>query len=148
MRVLCVVAAALVATGARAQLVETSINATGDNNWSATAGRTVGNGNSVLQAEVGWPGVDNNLAVTARVRVGPEFALDSSGTGHQTAFTTLIGLSYNARVMFLERALCELDERRLVELEARFFQGGRRRVVDRCLGGDDFVRLRLLHLVL
>src|SRR2546430_1634063 len=57
MRIFCVVAAALVATGARAQLVETSINATGDNNWSATAGRTVGNGNSVLQAEVGWPGV-------------------------------------------------------------------------------------------
>ena len=220
MRIWSVVAAALVATGPRAQLVETTINATGDNNWSATAGRTVGNGNSVLQAEVGWPGVgftylkganettdigfhvgfnygfegttnsivglnlavpyrhllgmvgdtaiafrtdpglavygnkgsalvgvggpigvvagfrldprltldigadvpvlisfanpagfvfgpqlggggeyliDNNLAVTARVRVGPQFALDSSGTGHQTAFTTLIGLAYNAR---------------------------------------------------
>ena len=44
MRIWSVVAAALVATGARAQLVETTINATGDNNWSATAGRTVGNG--------------------------------------------------------------------------------------------------------
>ena len=41
--------------------------------------------------------IDNNLAITARVRVGPQFALDSSGTGHQTAFTTLIGLAYNAR---------------------------------------------------
>ena len=57
MRIWSVVAAALIATGARAQLVETTINATGDNNWSATAGRTVGNGNSVLQAEVGWPGL-------------------------------------------------------------------------------------------
>ena len=35
--------------------------------------------------------------VTARVRVGPQFALDSAGTGHQTTFTTLIGLAYNAR---------------------------------------------------
>ncbi|MCA1829295.1 MAG: hypothetical protein LC689_20415 [Myxococcales bacterium] len=217
---LVTMAAALLATGARAQLIETTINATGDNNWSATAGRTVGNGNSVLQAEVGWPGVgftylkganettdigfhvgfnygfegttnsvagfnlavpyrhtlgvvgdtaiafradpgltiygnkgsalvgvggpigvvagfrldprltldvgadipvlisfanptgfvfgpqlgaggeyliDNNLAVTLRARVGPEFALDSAGTGHQTAFTTLIGLAYNTR---------------------------------------------------
>jgi len=29
----------------------------GDTNWSATAGRTVGSGNSVLQAEAGWPGI-------------------------------------------------------------------------------------------
>ena len=29
----------------------------GDTAWSATAGRTVGSGNSVVQAEVGWPGV-------------------------------------------------------------------------------------------
>ncbi|MGZ6142086.1 MAG: hypothetical protein ACXWLM_02050 [Myxococcales bacterium] len=219
MRILAIVAAALVTTGAQAQLVETTINATGDNNWSATAGRTVGENNSVLQAEAGWPGIgftylkganattdigfhvglnygfegttnsvvglnlavpyrhvlgavgdttftfrtdpglsvygnhgalvgvggpigvvagfridprltldvgadvpvllsfsnpagflfgpqaggggeyllDNNLAVTARFRVGPQFALDSSGTGHQTAFTTLIGLAYNLR---------------------------------------------------
>lgn len=41
--------------------------------------------------------IERNLAVTARVRVGPEFALDSAGTGHQTSFTTLIGLAYNAR---------------------------------------------------
>ena len=29
----------------------------GETSWSATAGRTVGSGNSVLQAEAGWPGV-------------------------------------------------------------------------------------------
>src|SRR5438132_12575236 len=28
----------------------------GETGWSATAGRTVGSGNSVLQAEAGWPG--------------------------------------------------------------------------------------------
>lgn len=219
MRILAVVGAALVATAANAQLVETSIDATGDNNWSATAARTVGENNTVLQAEAGWPGIgftylkgvnpntdvgfhvglnygfegttnsvvgvnlavpyrhvlgvmgdtsfafradpglsiygnhgafvgvggpigvvagfkvdprltldvgadvpvllsfsnpagfmfgpqaggggeymiDNNLAVTARFRVGPQFAMDSAGTGHQTAFTTLIGLAYNVR---------------------------------------------------
>jgi hypothetical protein len=41
--------------------------------------------------------IDRNLALTARFRVGPQFALNSSGTGHQTAFTTLIGLAYNTR---------------------------------------------------
>jgi hypothetical protein len=219
-RALVLLAAARVApVGARAQ-IETALEVPPSGNWSATAGRTVGNGNSVLQAEVGWPGIgftylhgvnattdvgfhvgfnygfegttnsvaglnlavpyrhvlgqagdttfsfrtdpgltvygnngstlvgvggpigvvagfrvdprltldlgfdvpvlvsfsnpagfhfgpqaggggeyliDNNLAVTARVRVGPQFALDSSGTGHQTAFTTLIGLAYNTR---------------------------------------------------
>ena len=210
--------AVLLATGAQAQL-ETSFSPAGDHDWSATAGRTVGEGNSVLQAEAGWPGIgftylkganattdigfhvglnygfegttnsvvglnlavpyrhvlgvmgdttftfrtdpgltvygnhgalvgvggpigvvagfhvsprltldvgadvpvlvsfsnpagflfgpeaggggeyllDDNLAVTARFRVGPEFALDSAGTGHQTAFMTLIGLAYNLR---------------------------------------------------
>ena len=29
----------------------------GDTTWSATAGRTVGSGNSVVQAEAGWPGI-------------------------------------------------------------------------------------------
>ena len=41
--------------------------------------------------------IEKNLAVTARVRVGPEFALDSNGTTRQTAFTTLVGLAYNTR---------------------------------------------------
>jgi len=213
-------AALLWPSGARAQLVETTISPTGDYNWSATAGRTVGNGNAVLQAEAGWPGIgltylkgidersdigfhvgfnyglentttstaglnlavpyrhtlgtigdtafafeaqpgisfygnnggvlvgvggpigvvagfrldprltldvgadvpvlvsfsnpagflfgpqfggggeyllDKNLAVTARFRVGPEFALNSSGTGAQTGFVTMIGLAYNTR---------------------------------------------------
>ena len=207
------------ARGSRAQLVETSIDPIADANWTATAGRTVGTGNSVLQAEAGWPGIgftylkgldersdvgfhvgfnygfegttntvtgvnlaipyrrtlatsgdtalafrmepgvsfygndgvlfgiggpigvvagfhvstpltldvgadipvlvsfsnpagfmfgpqfgggaeyliDRNLAVTARVRIGPRFALDSAGTASQTAFVTLIGLAYNAR---------------------------------------------------
>jgi len=203
----------------RAQLVETSIEPSSEANWTATAGRTVGNGNAVLQAEAGWPGIgftylkgldertdlglhvgfnygfegttntvtgvnvaipyrrmlatsgdttvafrmepgvsfygnngllfgiggpigivagwhvstpltldvgadipvlvsftnplgvvfgpqfggggeyliDRNLAVTARVRVGPQFALASGGSSSQTAFVTLIGLAYNAR---------------------------------------------------
>lgn len=205
---------------ARAQLVETTISPAGDGNWSATAGRTAGLNNTVLQAEAGWPGIgftylkgvdertdvgfhvgfnyglegttnstaginlavpfrhtlgsmgdttfafetmpglsiygnnggvlvgvggpigvvagfridpqltldvaadvpvlvafsnpagflfgpqfggggeyliDKNLAVTARFRVGPEFALNSAGTGRQTSFQTLIGLAYNTR---------------------------------------------------
>src|SRR5437763_17152511 len=41
---------------ARAQ-IETSVSPFGDANWTATAGRTVGAGNSVLQAEAGWPGI-------------------------------------------------------------------------------------------
>jgi hypothetical protein len=41
--------------------------------------------------------IDRNLAVTARFRVGPAFALDSSGTNTQTGFETIIGLAYNAR---------------------------------------------------
>jgi hypothetical protein len=211
---------ALVCSSARAQLVETSIEPIGVGDWTATAARTVGSGNSVLQAEAGWPGIgftwlkgmdertdlglhiglnygfegtsnaatgfnfavpyrrtlgtigdtafafemqpglsiysnngsalvgiggpvgvvagfhvsqpltldlaadipvllsftnptgflfgpqfggggeyliDRNLAITARVRIGPRFALDSSGTAAQTGFVTLIGLAYNAR---------------------------------------------------
>ena len=41
--------------------------------------------------------VERDLAMTARFRVGPEFALNSNGTSHQTAFQTLIGLAYNLR---------------------------------------------------
>ena len=40
--------------------------------------------------------IDRNLAVTARIRVGPRFALDSAGSDTQTGFVTLIGLAYNA----------------------------------------------------
>jgi len=213
-------AALLWPAAGRAQLIETSISPAGDYNWSATAGRTVGNNNSVLQAEAGWPGIgftylkgvneltdigfhvgfdyglegttnsltglnlavpyrhtlatmgdaafafqtqpglsifnnhgsalvgvggpigvvagfkvtpqvtldlgadvpvliafsnpagfrfgpqfggggeyliDKDLAVTARFRVGPQFALDSAGTATQTGFQTLIGLAYNTR---------------------------------------------------
>ena len=212
--------ALLFAGAARAQLVETTISPAGDFNWSATAGRTVGDNNSVLQAEAGWPGIgftylkgldertdlgfhvgfnyglegttqslaglnlaipyrralgtmgdttiafrsdpglsiygnngtvrfgvggpigivagfkmdprltldigadvpvllsfsnpagfmfgpqfgggaeyllDKNLAVTARVRVGPQFSLDTAGSSATTGFTTLLGLAYNAR---------------------------------------------------
>jgi hypothetical protein len=214
-----IVAAALLWPAmARAQ-IETSVLPSADANWSATAGRTVGTGNAVLQGEAGWPGIgftylkgldersdigfhvgfnygfegtsssatgvnlavpyrrtladsgdtaiafemapglsiynnngalvgvggpigvvagfhvsppltldiaadvpvlvsfsnpagflfgpqfggggeyliDRNLAVTAKVRVGPRFALDSSGTASQTGFVTVIGLAYNAR---------------------------------------------------
>src|SRR5204863_4544336 len=45
------------ARGSRAQLVETSIDPIADENWTETAGRTVGTRNSVLQAEAGWPGI-------------------------------------------------------------------------------------------
>jgi hypothetical protein len=50
------------ATAARAQVEQYpgtagTIIPIGDTAWSATAGRTVGSGNSVLQAEAGWPGV-------------------------------------------------------------------------------------------
>lgn len=41
--------------------------------------------------------IDRNLAVTARVRVGPQFRLTSAGTESQTGFLTLIGLAYNTR---------------------------------------------------
>lgn len=41
--------------------------------------------------------IENNLAVTARVRVGPQFAFDSAGSANQTAFTTILGLAYNTR---------------------------------------------------
>jgi len=216
-----VVAIALILAPAasQAQLVETSVQPIGEADWSATAGRTAGTGNSVLQAEAGWPGIgftwlkgldertdigfhvafnyglegtstsvtgvnlavpyrrtlanmgdttiafdmqpgvslyrnngalfgiggpigvvagfqvnpqltldagadvpvlisfsnpagfffgpqfggggeyliDRNLAVTARFRVGPRFALDSAGSNSQTGFVTLIGLAYNAR---------------------------------------------------
>lgn len=40
--------------------------------------------------------IDRNLAITARIRVGPRFALDSAGSETQTGFVTLIGLAYNA----------------------------------------------------
>jgi len=35
--------------------------------------------------------------VTARFRVGPQFALQTGNNTSQTGFTTLIGLAYNAR---------------------------------------------------
>jgi hypothetical protein len=41
--------------------------------------------------------IDRNLAVTGRVRVGPEFAFASGGSSTQAAFQTLIGVAYNAR---------------------------------------------------
>jgi hypothetical protein len=58
-----VAAALLLAAGAgRAQVEQYpgtagTIIPIGDTAWSATAGRTVGSGNSVLQVEAGWPGI-------------------------------------------------------------------------------------------
>jgi hypothetical protein len=46
----------LFAGRARAQ-IETAIDRGTGSEWSATAGRTVGDGNSVLQVEAGWPGI-------------------------------------------------------------------------------------------
>ena len=58
-RIPAVMAIALILAPAasRAQLVETSIQPAAEGNWSATAGRTSGAGNSVLQVEAGWPGI-------------------------------------------------------------------------------------------
>jgi hypothetical protein len=42
--------------GAGAQ-VETTFSPSVDGNWTATAGRTAGDGNSILATEAGWPGI-------------------------------------------------------------------------------------------
>jgi hypothetical protein len=41
--------------------------------------------------------VDRNLAVTARIRVGPEVSLDHTGSNSQVGVQTLIGVAYNMR---------------------------------------------------
>jgi len=41
--------------------------------------------------------LENNLAVTAKVRVGPEFAIGNGGSGSQFAFQTLVGVAYAMR---------------------------------------------------
>jgi hypothetical protein len=41
--------------------------------------------------------IDRDLAVTLRLRVGPEFAFDSAGHGAQAAFWALAGLAWNMR---------------------------------------------------
>jgi len=41
--------------------------------------------------------VDRNLAVTARVRVGPEISLDHNGSSNQLGLQTMIGIAYNMR---------------------------------------------------
>ncbi|GAC1607260.1 MAG: hypothetical protein NVS4B10_22300 [Myxococcales bacterium] len=41
--------------------------------------------------------IDRNLHVTIKLRVGPEFALASGQAASQFAFTSLVGLAYNAR---------------------------------------------------
>jgi hypothetical protein len=55
-----ILASLAVSTAARAQLVESTIPPAGDLNWSMTAGRTIGYGNSALGVEVGWPGINFN----------------------------------------------------------------------------------------
>jgi hypothetical protein len=63
MRTMMWAAAALLMTaGARAQVEQypgtaSTIIPIGEGGWTATAGRTVGSGNSVIQAEAGWPGI-------------------------------------------------------------------------------------------
>lgn len=49
----------LFSAAAKAQTLDTSVGlgTSNDLNWTATAGRTVGSGNGVLQAEAGWPGI-------------------------------------------------------------------------------------------
>ena len=41
--------------------------------------------------------VDRNLAVTARVRVGPEISLDHNGSSNQLGLQTMIAIAYNMR---------------------------------------------------
>ncbi len=52
-------AALLFSANARAQTLDTSAGTitSSNSNWSATAGRTVGTNNSIVQAEAGWPGI-------------------------------------------------------------------------------------------
>jgi hypothetical protein len=50
-------AAVLLSPAAARAQIETSFSPGSDANWTATAGRTVGAGNSVFQAEAGWPGI-------------------------------------------------------------------------------------------
>jgi hypothetical protein len=64
MRITWAAAVLLLAAGSARAQVETqypgtasSIIPIGEAGWTATAGRTVGSGNSVIQAEAGWPGV-------------------------------------------------------------------------------------------
>jgi hypothetical protein len=99
-------AALLAPPGARAQLIETSIQPAGDTNWSATAGRTVGNNNSVLHVEAGWPGIGftflkslderqrrADVAYAHRARVRARLA----GSGRAMGFQALFGVAYNTR---------------------------------------------------
>jgi hypothetical protein len=41
--------------------------------------------------------IDRDVAITARFRVGPEFAITSRGTGTDATFLALVGLAYNMR---------------------------------------------------
>jgi hypothetical protein len=41
--------------------------------------------------------IDRDVALTARFRVGPEFAITSRGTGSDATFLALLGLAYNMR---------------------------------------------------
>src|SRR5438132_820617 len=41
--------------------------------------------------------VDRNLAVTARIRVGPEVSLNHNGSSSDVGVQTLIGVAYNMR---------------------------------------------------
>jgi hypothetical protein len=41
--------------------------------------------------------INGNLHMTIRLRIGPEFALANNQTTSQFAFTSLVGLAYNAR---------------------------------------------------
>ena len=41
--------------------------------------------------------IDKDLAVTGKVRIGPEFAFDSSGGSSDFAFQTLVGVAYALR---------------------------------------------------
>lgn len=53
-------AALLFSANARAQTLDTNtgtVISAADTNWSATAGKTVGMNNAVIQAEAGWPGI-------------------------------------------------------------------------------------------
>jgi hypothetical protein len=83
----CAAAALLLGSGAvRGQVAEEpgtvgTLIPIGDRAWSATAGRTVGSGNNVLQGEIGWPGfsltylhgADERTDVGARINLNYGF---------------------------------------------------------------------------
>src|SRR5438132_11340599 len=85
------IALILAPAASQAQLVETSVQPIGEADWSATAGRTAGTGNSVLQAEAGWPGIGFTWlkGLDERTDIGFHVAFNYGLEGTSTSVTGL-----------------------------------------------------------